>query len=622
MPMVTLKFRPGVDKEGTNYENETGWFDSDKVRFRGGYPECILGWVAYSANTFIGLCRKLLAWTSLSGTNYLAVATSKKLYVEDGGIYNDITPIRASSTIDNNPFAISSGSATVTVTDTSHGASAGDYVTFSGCAATGDATLTAAVLNAEYTIVSITDTNTYVFTASASSASTTSSVGGASVTAAYQISIGLDTSTGGTGWGVDTWGSETWGTASTGATAGTNQLRLWSLATFGEDLLANARNGGIYQWDTSGGTGTRAVNITSLANSDTAPTICRRILMVPESRHLIALACDPTDAIGTQDTMLVRWPKAEDLATWTPDTNNSAGSLRMNVGSEIITGLVTKRGILVWTDSALTSVGYTGPPYFFGQKLISANTSIISSEAAIEIDEITYWMGSKNFYFYDGTVKTLPCTLREYVFNNMSTDQKQKIYVDSNRGESEITWHYPTTGTEISHYVTYNFAQKIWYGGTEVRTAGIDRSFNAYPIKAATDNKLYNHELGLDDGESEPAVAIAASIESSIFEPFPGEGYQYAFASRLIPDVTFAGSDAASPAVTISVTPQDYPGVAAGTASTTTVTRTGTSPETYTKQTAIRVRGRGLVYKIEKTATGVFFRSGAPRLQIDKDGRQ
>lgn len=622
MPMVTLKFRPGVSKEGTNYENRIGWFDSDKVRFRGDYPECILGWEAYSSNTFIGLCRKLLGWTSLTGTNYLGIATSKKLYIEDGGTFNDVTPVRASSTINTNPFAISSGSAVVTVTDTAHGAVRGDYVTYSGCASTGDSALTAAVLNSEYSIDSITDANTYVITASAASASTSGSKGGSSVVAAYQIGVGLDTSVSGTGWGVDTWGSETWGTASTTATAVTGQLRLWSLTTFGEDLIANTRNGGIYQWDATNGTSTRSVNITSLSGSDTAPTVARRVLMVPESRHLMALACDPTDAIGTQDTMMVRWSSASDLTIWTPDTDNSAGFLRINSGSEIVTGLVSKRGVLVWTDNALTVLVYTGAPYFFGQKLVSANTSIISPEAVIEIDEITYWMGSQTFYFYDGTVKTLPSTLREHVFKNLNIAQRQKVFVDSNRGENEITWHYPTTGDEISHYVTYNYLQKIWYGGTEVRTAAIDRSFNAYPIKAATDNKLYNHEIGLDDGETEPAGAIAASIESSIFEPFPGDGYQFTFASRLIPDVTFIGSDATSPAVTISVTPRDYPGVAAGTSSSTTVTRSGTSPETYTKQTAIRVRGRGLTYKIEKSATGVFFRDGAPRIQVDKDGRQ
>ena len=623
MPIVTLKFKPGVDKEGTNYENAIGWFDSDKMRFRGGKAECIGGWSPYSSSTFIGTCRSLFAWTALTGTNYLGFGTSKKLYIEDGGTYNDVTPIRASSTINSNPFAITSGSATVTVTDTGHGAEVGDYVTFSGCASTGDDDLTAAVLNSEYSIDSVTDANTYVFTASASSEDTGASVGGSSVVAAYQVSVGLDAAATGTGWGVDGWGSETWGTASSSATEITDQLRLWSLTTFGEDLIANIRNGGIYQWDTSAGTSTRAVNITTLSGSDTAPTICRTVLMVPESRHLLALGCDPTDDIGTQDTMLIRWAKAESLAVWTPDTDNSAGSLRLNNGSEIITGLVTKRGTLVWTDTALILVAYTGPPFFFGKRLVSNNVTIVSPNAAIEKDEITYWMGKQNFYLYDGTVKTLPCSLREHVFKNLNQDQIQKVYVDSNEGESEITWHYPVTGgDEISNYVTYNRLQKIWYAGTQIRTAGIDRSFNDYPIAAATDNKLYNHELGLDDGESNPAVAIAAFIESSIFEPFPGSGYQYAFASRLIPDVTFKGSSASSPAVVISVTPKDYPGAAAGTSSSTTVTRTDTSPETFTNQTAIRVRGRGLVYKIEKSATGVFFRDGTPRIQVDPDGRQ
>jgi hypothetical protein len=569
-----------------------------------------------------GTCRALIPWTSLDGENRLGLGTNTKLYVEAGTAYFDITPIRASSTIDTDPFSITAASAEVTVTDTAHGAVAGDYVTYSG-ATSSDGTLTAVVMNAEYVIDSVTDANTYVVTMSAAATGTDTTEGGANVVAAYQLNVGLDSAVVGTGWGVDTFGAEAWGEASTAATDVTAQLRLWSLATYGEDLLANIYNSGIYFWDTSGGTSARAINITAIAGSDTAPTLCRKILMIPESRHVLALACDPVDDIGNQDTMLLRWPTAESLATWTPDTDNSAGSLRLNVGSQIITGIVTKREVLVWTDSSLNAVNYVGAPFFFGTKLISANTSIISPNAAIEVDEITYWMGSKNFYIYDGTVKTLPCSLREHVFSNINTTQKQKVFVGINRGESEVTWHYPTTTDEIDTYVTFNFAQNIWYGGTMVRTAWIDRNYNVYPIAAGTDNKLYNHEIGQDDGSTTPVTAISAHVESSIFEPIPGEGYHYAFVDQLLPDVTFNGSSATNPAVITTLTPRDYPGASTGSGDASTVTRSATSPvEQFTKQVAIRVRGRGIVYRLESTATGVFWRGGEPRIRVRPDGRQ
>ena len=622
MPLVKLDFAPGVDKEGTNYDNAIGWFDTDKVRFRMGSPEKIGGWTAYSDNAFIGICRAVIPWTALSGSNHFGVGTHLKLYVESGTRYYDITPIRASSTINTNPFAITSGSAVVTVTDTGHGATINSYVTFSG-ATSSDGTLTAVVMNSEYPVDSVIDANSYKVTMSATAAGSDSTEGGGSVVAAYQINVGLDTAVAGTGWGVGSWGSEGWGDASTEATDVAMQLRLWSLVTFGEDLIANIRNGGIYQWDTSGGLSARAVNLTSLSDATGVPTIVRQILMIPESRHLMALGCDPEDAVGTQDTLLIRWADSETLTDWTPGTENTAGSIRLNIGSEIVTGLVTKRDILVWTNSALNIVSYTGRPFFFGTKIVSTNTSIMGPNAAIEVDELTYWMGSKNFYVYDGAVNTLPCTLREHVFTNINRDQRQKVHVGINRGESEVIWFYPTTTDEVDNYVVYNYVQKIWYHGTMVRTVWIDRSHNEFPTAAATDSKLYDHEKGYDDGETNPVTAITAYAESSIFEPFPGDGYQYAFVGRLLPDVTFAGSDATNPAVDITITPQDYPGVAPGTGDDTTVTRSAATPvELHTKQAALRIRGRGLIYRIESTSKGVFWRNGASRIDVRPDGRQ
>jgi len=496
-------------------------------------------------------------------------------------------------------------------------------VTYSG-ATSSDGTLTAAVMNAEYEIDSITDDDTYVVTMSAAATGTDATEGGASVVAAYQINSGLDTVVAGTGWGADTWGSDGWGAAATStATDPASQIRLWSLQHFGEDLIANIYNGAIYQWDTSSGTSTRAVNITSLSGQVDAPTICRKVVVAAESRHLLALACDPTGGSGVQDTLLIRWPDAETLTDWTPDTENTAGSLRLSTGSEIITGLATKRDTLVWTDTSLNSVTYTGAPFFFGTKLLATNISIIGPNAAIQADDIVYWMGWDQFYIYDGSVKTLPCSLRAHVFDNINRSQITKTHVGINRGDSEIIWFYATTGDEISNYVVFNYVQNIWYHGTMVRTAWFDRTFTVYPIAAYTDGNLYHHELGHDDGTTTPVSAISAHAESSAFEPGGGDGYQYVFARRLIPDVTFSGSDAANPAAVITITPRDYPGGSRGTDVSSTVTRSATSPvETFTKEAHIRVRGRSLIYKIASTAKGVTWRDGSPRLELRPDGRQ
>jgi hypothetical protein len=622
MPFVKLKFAPGVDKEGTNYENSGGWFDSDKVRFRMGAPEKIGGWAARSETAFNGSCRVLHPWTALSGENYIGMGTSVKLYVDVGNEPKDITPVRESSTINTNPFSITASSAEVTVTDTAHGAIVGDYVTYSG-ATSSDGTLTADVMNAEYVIDSVTDANTYVVTMSAAATGTDATEGGASVNAEYQINVGLDTGFVGTGWGTGAWGRGTWGSSFDAATEVTEQLRLWSLANFGEDLLGNIYNGDIYYWDESVGTGTAAVALSDLSGADGAPTVCRRIVVAAESRHLLAFGCDPRSDVGVQDTLLIRWPDAETLTDWVPDTENTAGSLRLNTGSEIITALATKRDTLVWTDKTLNSVSYVGPPFFFGTRLLATNVSIMGPNAAIETNDVVFWMGRDNFWYYDGSVKTLPCTVRSHVFDNLNRVQAKKIHVGINRGDSEIIWFYATTSDEIDSYVMFNYEQRIWYIGTMVRTAWIDRSFTDYPVAAYTDGKLYHHEIGCDDGTTTPATAITASAESSDFEMIPGDGYQFMFVRRLIPDVTFDGSSADSPAVTITLTPRDFPGGGTKTADASTITRSASTPvEEYTKQAHVRLRGRAVSYKIESSALGVFWRDGTPRLEGRPDGRQ
>ena len=376
-------------------------------------------------------------------------------------------------------------------------------------------------------------------------------------------------------------------------------------------------------WDASGSLSTRAVNIKDLASADTAPTICRTIVVAAESRHLIALACDPTDAIGTQDPLLIRWADAESLITWTPDTNNTAGSLRLNTGSQIITGLATKRDILVWTDTSLNSVSYVGPPFFFGTKLISSNTSIMGPKSAVEVDGTTFWMGGDNFYMYDGATKTIPCTLRDDVFVNINRNQTYKTFATTNVGESEVTWFYCTTTDEVTNYVTFNYAQQIWYGGTMTRTAWDDRNYNDNPIAAGTDNYLYEHEYGLDDGSTSPVTALNSYAESSAFDPIPGDGWHFTFLNRLIPDITFSGSDVDNPTATITLTPKNFPGGGTATGDASIITRSATTPiEKYTKEAYIRLRGRSYVYRIENTTVGVRWRQGNPRIEVRPDGRR
>tara|TARA_R110002110_G_scaffold27763_2_gene100500 strand:+ start:1438 stop:3306 length:1869 start_codon:yes stop_codon:yes gene_type:complete len=619
---VKLKFKPGVDKEGTDYENATSWFETQLVRFRMGLPEKFGGWLKRTSTAFVGTCRAILPWTSLGGVEYVALGTDAKLYVESGGIPIDITPIRSIDSLAANPFNITEGSAEVIVTDSGHSAVEGDFVTFSG-ATSSDGTLTAAVMNAEYRIHTITSSSIYVVTMSAVAAGSDSTEGGSNVTATYQINVGLDSAVIGTGWGVSTWSSDAWGEAASIATDITAQIRMWSLATFGEDLIGNIYNGPIYQWNTSSGTGTRAVDLTSLSGATDVPTICRRIVVSAESRHLLALGCDALGASGTQDTLLIRWPDAETLTDWNPTTENTAGSLRLSTGSEIVTGLATKRDVLVWTDVSLNSVSYTGPPFFFGTKLLATNTSILGPNAAIQADDIVYWIGQDNFYLYDGSVKVLPCTLRDHVFSNLNRSQVLKCHVGINRADSEVTWWYPTTTDEIDQYVVFNYGQNIWYHGELSRTAWHDRTFTEYPIAAYTDGHIYHHEIGCDDGSTTPASAINAYAETSTFEPIAGDGFQYSFMSRLLPDVTFSGSDAASPAVTISLTPRDFPGASFGTANNSEITRSASTPvETFTSQSFIRVRGRSFQYKIASSTVGVNWRDGSPRVDVRPDGRQ
>ena len=630
MTLLPLQFRPGIMREGTRSSPEQVWRDCDKIRFRYGFPERIGGWEEYNRSSFVGIARSARAFVDLSGNQYVAFGTSSKYYIMSGQTPNDVTPIRKTTDpLGSNPITTgAAGSGTITITDTNHGAVMGDYVTIAGSTAVDG--ITTSQINKEQIVTAIINANSYTVDTGGSATSGSVSGGGSSVSATYQINVGLDTTVLGTGWGTDSWGSGAWGEAS-GFLEVSDRLRLWNEDNFGEDIVANIRDGGIYYWDASSGVSTRMTPLSSMAGADSGtPTIARKVIVSEEDRHLLCFACDPFDNIGTQDTLLVRWGDTESVTTWIPTTENAVGSFRLNQGSEIITALQTRQEILVFTDVSLHSVRYIGGVFVFGQKLIANNVNVIGPNVVIAApDNFVYFMSNENFYVYDGRIKPMPCSVRSYVFGDINFTQRFKFHAGLNRGDHEIKWFYCSAASdEIDRYVVYNYQEQVWYYGTLSRTIWLDRSFEDYPLAAFTDGKFYFHEKGCDDGTTNPASAINAYIESAEIEP-NGEpfnfGSRFLFVNRILPDITFAGSEASSPSVTMTVTPRRFPGSGNSTGGTTsaTTTRTATSPiEQYTEQVHMRLRGRSVVYRIESNANGVMWRHGTPRVDIRPDGRK
>ena len=641
MPLTKLAFRPGIQKEITSYSNEGGWNDCDKVRFRAGFAEKIGGWQKFATNSYLGTARALHAFVALDKSRYLGVGTNKKYYVHEGGAFFDITPIRLTTAAGDATFAATNGSSTITVTENGHGAIAGDFVTFSGAASLGG-NITANVLNQEYEIQTVTDSNVYTITARSES-TTISSItddgainrtavtanasdsgnGGSSVVATYQINAGLDTSVMGVGWGAGTWGRSTWN-GDADITVTSSILRIWTHDNFGEDLIINVRDGDIFYWDTSAGTSTRSVKLSDRTNADAGtPTIAKQVIVSDVDRHVICFGCDAVGAIGTQDPLLIRFSSQEDPTTWIPSATNTAGDLRIGSGSEIIAAVETRQQILVITDVSVHSMQFLGPPFTFGVQMISENITIRSPQAAVAVDDTVFWMGVQEFYVYSGSVKKLPCSLKDHVFSDFNTDQAEKVVAGVNSSFGEIWWFYPSANsTENDKYVIYNYEQQIWYIGSLTRTAWLDRGINDFPIAAHSDNYLYNHEFGFDDGSTDGA--ISAHIESSQMDIQDGDGFL--FIRRILPDLTFrtstgAGSD--NPAANFILKARNFPGTNYGDPETGGVTQTSTSPiEQFTDQVHVRLRGRSFALRVESTAEGVGWRLGSPRVDIRPDGRR
>ncbi len=865
MPLQKLQFRPGINRETTRYMNEGGWYDCDKIRFRFGVPEKINGWQKYSDNQFLGICRKLHNWIALDQSNYVALGTHLKLYIEEGTQYYDITPFRAAAaSLSTDALKTgASGSKEITVTHVSHGAVTNDFVTIAG-AATFDG-ITNTQLNTEHQ-VTVVDGNTYTFTVASDTASSGNTAGGgSSIKARFQINTGLDTIVSGTGWGAGQWGGTTaadpattlngainlgtdgtasgiattldgalttsggtggsgtsitltdasgfptagsivvddkeiitytgkssnnltgitrgtggttavahaddvavkasvvgtlngalladtngtggsgtsitltdatafpssgsitvgseiitytgksgnnlttitraanstssaahsdgasvrgssivltdatsfpssgsvvvneieviaytgktsntltgitraqdgtlavshatgvavrgaaaitgWGDpASLAATSGT-EARIWSLDNFGEDLIANVRDGALYYWNKSDGLSARA---TTLAESDPSnasqvPTVARQVMVSDRSRHCIAFACNAQGQTA-QDPLLIRFSKSENAVNWDIlAAGTDAGDLIIGSGSKFVTAIETKREILVWTDVSLHSMQFIGAPNTFGLIQIASGLSIIGPNAVTAVNDQVFWMGENQFYVYDGRTQQIPCTVRDYVFDDINQDQRELVTAGLNSAYYEVFWFYPSkNATEVDKYVVFNYSEQVWYFGTLARTAWIDAEIRSYPVAASPDRYLYNHEIGNDDGSTSPATAIQAFIESSPLSMEGGDQFQ--LIRRIIPDITFDGSEQATPTAKFTLQGYDKPGQSGQDSVNGTVTKEASETvEKYTDELFLRLRGRAFSVKIENTGTGTQWRLGVPRVDVRPDGRR
>ena len=623
MPLTKLQFRPGINREITAYSNEGGWVDCDKVRFRFGYPEKIGGWEKYGNNSYVGAARALHNWIALDRSNYLGVGTHLKYYIEEGQTFSDITPIRATTAAGDVTFSATDGSTTVTVSDTAHGCQEFDFVTFSGAVSLGGV-VTADVLNQEYQVTRIVDANSYEIELAAAANASDTGNGGASVVGKYQINVGLDTTVGGTGWGAGTWGRDGWGEAASGGLTTVNEIRLWSHDNFGEDLIINPRDSAIYYWDKSSGLAARAVEIGTLGGASQTPVIAKQVMVSDQDRHVLAFGCNPQGS-ATQDPLLIRFSDQESITEWNATATTTAGDLRLGSGSTFVQALETKREILVWTDTSLSSLRYIGPPFTFGLQQLSSNITIMGPNAAVATEDFVFWMGIDNFYIYAGQTQQLPCPVKDKVFLDFNLNQTDKVYAGINSEFGEVIWLYPSDTNAVANggdgqndrYVIYNYNEKVWYYGAITRSAWLDRGTRSFPI-AAGGGYLYNHELGYDND----GVAMDSFIESAPIDI--GDGDKFLYVRRIIPDLTFNGStNLSSPQATFTLKTRDFPGQSFSDDSTGTVTRTASSPvENFTNQLYMRARGRSFAMKVESEALGARWKLGSPRIDIREDGKR
>ena len=699
MPLQKILFKPGVNKENTRYTTEGGWYDCDKIRFRQGNPEILGGWQRISSNTFNGTCRSLWNWTTLGNLNLVGVGTNTKFYIQNGGAYYDITPIRVTTTLGTDPFT-GNGTTTVTVTAASHGATNGSFVTFSGVTGT-----YASVLNAEFQITLV-NANSYTITTSSVVAA--GATGGSAVVAAYQLNAGPAYAVPLVGWGAGGWGTpptfappSTVGTWGYGATS-TTGLQLWSQINYGEDLVFGPRGGGLYYWEaptltargvllnslggnvtftnasptvvtstsnilftegaalqfaatTSLPTGItaattyyvfevngltfklldsagNAVNTTSTGTGVyvslivDVPTVQNNIVVSDSSRFIIVFGCNDYGS-AVLDPMLIRWSAQDDIYNWTPDPTNQAGFTRLSHGSEIVATVQTRQEITVFTDSSIYSLQYLGPPYVWAPQLLGDNISIQGPNAAVIASGIVYWMGVDKFYSYDGRVQTLNCDLRRHVFGDFNQAQAAQVFAGTNEGFNEVWWFYCSANSfTIDRYVIYNYLEKIWYYGTMARTAWLDSGLLDYPLAATYSNNLVYHENGLNNNETGTTTAIDAYISSSEFDI--GDGHNFGFVWRVLPDLTFENAensptgDTPSVAMTLYGLANSGSGVTSSASQPVAKSSTYVITEQFTGMIFTRMRGRQMIFKISSNQINTVWQLGAPRIDIRPDGRR
>ena len=644
MPLQKLQFKPGINKEITNYSNEMGWNKSDKIRFKKGFPEQIGGWTRVSNTQVIGTPRTLINWIALDGDNLVGVGTNIKYYVLEGQTYTDRTPIRLAKTFDGgsgnpavDPFTTTLSSTTVTVTHTGHGADDGSYVTFINSSDVNG--VPAAELNKEHRLTYV-DANSYTITVD-TAATSAGSGGGSTIVGEYQINPGQEVFSYTSGWSSGTWSAGSWG--QTGFSDLAEQLRLWVHDNYGEDVITNLYQGDIYYLDKSGTnvmkTGapyTSSSEITyrmrsifdiataaGTANTAYIPTQVTYSMVSQQARHVICFGANNQNGTGAFDPLLVRWSSSEDYQDWRPLSTNSAGDFRLEQGSQIISAIKTRQEILIFTNTAVYAMQYVGLPYVFSFTLLASHISLMSPNAVSVANNIVFWMGRDKFYVFDGQVRALPSTLRTFVYHNINYVQEFQVISGTNEEYNEIWWFYPTgTDTQINNYVVFNYLENTWYYGTLSRSAWLDSGLRQSPIAFDYNRRALNHEVGVDDASGTGSVAIGSFIESSDFDI--GDGDQFSFVWRMIPDLTFTGSESVNPDVTLTLTPRDYTGGSYTSETGKSVQASALSPqELYTNQIDIRVRGRQLKLRIDGSdLVGTKWQLGTPRIDIRTDGRR
>jgi len=734
MPLQKLQFRPGLNREGTDYSNEGGWYDGDKIRFRSGFPEKIGGWTRMATAQFLGIARSLWNWVALSGANYLGVGTNLKYYIEQGGVYYDVTPVVYVSSPDlNNCFVVTSGSNSVTVIDGQYSPNVGDYVTFAGANTVTGTNVTDTILNVEYAVASIVNSAAYQITVSVT-ANATATGGGNTVVASYQQPTGTNNFTVGTGWGAGPWpvtgvttnltdpfdttsgsnvvtvtqtahglsngeavifanatatggvsdvllntlfyptvananaytitvqanatstttgggnviaytqtGTRGWGTA---ADVGIGQqLRLWSNDNYGQQLFIAPRGGAVFYWiptgqtypsSIAGGLSTRAQLLSTESTAagydgTRVPSTTYQVSASSIQRFIICFGANPYDpitAVTDFDPMLVRWSDQENPYEWVPSITNQSGEFRLSNGSFIMGARSTRQEILVWTDSAIYSMQYLGPPYVWGFQILMDNISIMSPNAMITINNVTYWMGVDKFYIYSGRVETLPCSLWQYIFSDINQDQAFQVFCGGNERYNEVWWFYCSQGSNtVDKYVIYNYLERVWSYGSMARTAWLDSGIRQYPMAADYNSRMLFHESAVDDVSGDAPVPIVSYVQSSDFDI--GDGHNFGFVWRILPDINFNGSNSNNPHVTMQVKPRQNSGTPYGSADDPQVTSADNftnvpvyTVQEFTGQVYTRLRGRQLAFRITSDSLGVSWQLGSPRIDIRNDGRR